>query len=1074
MILSGTLLAESPIYRGNSKKTLFTRNADGKEKLVSLAGRVEGTAQSLMDAFVGESKNRRNKGLINKLWARLFNEDMPVRLVKNVSCVLKKNNYAKENFFDLRMGLKLDEDRMASESGKNYKFETVFKNAEFDFKIDVNMGEFKINGNGAKLISIFDEMKAGRFWYGAGKSKGLGRCKLILDANLPTLPKYPKVNPKINHLTCHISFNTKEPILVGWNWGKVDPTQLAFTDVEGKYLIDGMRFLPEAIKTRMSASLGGAISNLEAWKKEFFSTLPKAITFWLKLSDQPAKMSLVIDAKDVNRLTKGKFPLSKKTIEVIQPILGKAYESKTILDMEFNSLLGAKEAKKNRRVLELAKSVKVDSASFSEDKWQEISSYFDLTDEIKNQAQENFSDDQKIEALFKTHIAAMSENISLQVDQQTKLLQSDPWVEDEIEVRKEHKRIKEMLLNRQITEQEWGDFRSVPKGISAASWREFLQSHDRVQYSHILNAKNLNKSIVNDKNIIDFLTQHKIKTHQELSQPENIDFRSGGIGGRTVSKNYGKPYDSVFMRMLSWSKKDGDSLWEVYVPGSTIKGAFRKRATQVLRALWGESNNTDNVLNGLFGAQREPGLLRFSDAYPIKQEVSRNVWCAMDAVKIDPNTGKPTDQTKSDYLYAYGESLNFDLRVDLQDIGTYDHDLMALFACLLKDFNNGDIPLGSDKTSGLGWVKANINKLDWRFADSSQTSEKFFDISDSKKDSFWNNSILEDKDALKWIDLNAKIKSNKDRQKIDLPIPEMKEGYTSHRSFGGYCGTLVLDGEVLTPIHVQESGEPSYSKLVQNKNVSGWDFFAMASPENEFREESKDYALPSKTVRGMLRNIYSMATNSSKSGRSIASLNEAEKLFGWVGDGINQALMGRISVGFAKFSDPELSWFGAPTKYGEWDYYDNKWEKVRATVQMTRFANEWRIFPHAPTAPCVQNIGDDFTPSHPDLSYLRAIMPKSKCQLKIRFWNLSKEELERLIWCSTLEHNLAHKVGKLKQLGLGSLRFKLSDESHLINWSEKYSGSSEGEHGLSASEWYNPETIKNHVELKKFLNADSV
>ena len=123
MILSGTIFAESPIYRGNSKKTLFTRNGDGKERLVSLAGRVEGTAQSLMDAFIGESKNKRNKGLINQMWERLFEEDIPSRLITNVRCSLKKSHYNSNNFFDLRMGLKLDEDRMASISGKNYKCE---------------------------------------------------------------------------------------------------------------------------------------------------------------------------------------------------------------------------------------------------------------------------------------------------------------------------------------------------------------------------------------------------------------------------------------------------------------------------------------------------------------------------------------------------------------------------------------------------------------------------------------------------------------------------------------------------------------------------------------------------------------------------------------------------------------------------------------------------------------------------------------------------------------------------------------------------------------------------------------
>ena len=65
MYLQGELIAESPVYRGNARKTLFTRDGDGKQRLVSLAGEISGTAQSLMDAFIGSSKNRRNTGLFD-------------------------------------------------------------------------------------------------------------------------------------------------------------------------------------------------------------------------------------------------------------------------------------------------------------------------------------------------------------------------------------------------------------------------------------------------------------------------------------------------------------------------------------------------------------------------------------------------------------------------------------------------------------------------------------------------------------------------------------------------------------------------------------------------------------------------------------------------------------------------------------------------------------------------------------------------------------------------------------------------------------------------------------------------
>ena len=72
MYLRGALFAESPIYRGNARKTLFTRDGDGSQRLVSLAGEIAGTAAALMDAFIGTSRTGRNIGLLGQLWQRLY------------------------------------------------------------------------------------------------------------------------------------------------------------------------------------------------------------------------------------------------------------------------------------------------------------------------------------------------------------------------------------------------------------------------------------------------------------------------------------------------------------------------------------------------------------------------------------------------------------------------------------------------------------------------------------------------------------------------------------------------------------------------------------------------------------------------------------------------------------------------------------------------------------------------------------------------------------------------------------------------------------------------------------------
>jgi len=116
---------------------------------------------------------------------------------------------------------------------------------------------------------------------------------------------------------------------------------------------------------------------------------------------------------------------------------------------------------------------------------------------------------------------------------------------------------------------------------------------------------------------------------------------------REVSRTYGKPYDTVFMRMLSWTSSSREAgSWEIYIPGSTLKGAFRRRASQVLRALWGESARTTQILHRLFGTQGQRGLVFFSDAYLIDPQVPERAWCAMDGVRMNPQTGQPVEEAK--------------------------------------------------------------------------------------------------------------------------------------------------------------------------------------------------------------------------------------------------------------------------------------------------------------------------------------------------------------------------------------------------------------------------------------------
>ena len=87
------------------------------------------------------------------------------------------------------MGLKLDEDRWAAEANANYKMETIFRNAAFDFILTVNDAVLERGDNAARLYYLLQELREGRFWFGAGKSKGLGRVRLEADLPRPRRPR---------------------------------------------------------------------------------------------------------------------------------------------------------------------------------------------------------------------------------------------------------------------------------------------------------------------------------------------------------------------------------------------------------------------------------------------------------------------------------------------------------------------------------------------------------------------------------------------------------------------------------------------------------------------------------------------------------------------------------------------------------------------------------------------------------------------------------------------------------------------------------------------------------------------
>jgi len=1072
MILTGKLHAQTPIYRGNARKTLFTRDGDGTQRLVSLAGEIEGTAQSLMDAFIGSSRDGRNVGLINQLWQRFYGSPLPNGLITRVLCTLQPDRYPRDHFFDLRMGIKLNEDRAAAEANANYKFETLFRNSVFDFSMEVNDKLLKEEKNSDKLYCVLQELREGRFWFGAGKSKGLGRCKLEMQIPFSPPSVAPAVQQDANHLCIVLKFDSTNPVLVGWNWGKVNPDIPAFAAIEGRMLVSAMKNLPASLRTRLERVLAGPILNPEDWKRKMAGYLPKVIALWLQERSLREIETWTIPSAALTKLSKGKHPLSKKVLKNLQSVVDQPFESKGTLQNRLTSALG-ENANMMDRLIKVAECKTQSSAQLDPLAWKELAEGLGLEEAPPENLAAAIQDEAALVAAFSVVIEPVLVRLYDLVDRQIRLVQSDSWVDMELVNREEHLRIKQMLLDGTITESQWKNPDQAPSGVSGSAWREFLDAHSKVQFRHLLHERNLRKSIANDQNVIAFLKSYRQKTRQELAQAEHIDFRPGGFRNREISQKYGKPYDTVFMRMLSWEPGDrSEGTWTVYIPGSTIKGAFRKRASQVLKTLWGETGKTERMLDRLFGRQGQRGLVFFSDAYLTDPHTDKPYWCAMDGVKMDPKTGRPIEEAKADYLFAYGPQLQFQMQLDLQDIGPRDQEAMLVFKHLINDYQNGDISLGGEKTVGFGWVQADIVQCTWLTGGSEEQEvhRMLFDRLPLSQAGHWKKLELSGADT-------AKIWSRPGFLKPEKPLstepPLADAGFISHRSFGGYCGTLVVEAEVLTPTSVRESGEPSFCATLPDGLVNGWDFFSMSHPEKAHRDNPKIYALPSKSLKGMIRHLYTIASNSIDPSPDLSRLNPTDSLFGWVGNGPNQAIMGRISVGFGIFASSSLAWFKVPYPYGNWKFQDGRWKQEEAGMADKRLIQKiWRIFPHLPLAPLVQRL-DDFTPDTASAAYFRAMLPGAKARFSVRFWNLTAEELQRLIWCITLEPNLAHKIGRGRYLGFGSLQLRVLPESYLVDWSTRYAGEPETtwQKPFVADQWLNRDVIAHYHMLKQVLHV---
>jgi hypothetical protein len=117
---------------------------------------------------------------------------------------------------------------------------------------------------------------------------------------------------------------------------------------------------------------------------------------------------------------------------------------------------------------------------------------------------------------------------------------------------------------------------------------------------------------------------------------------------------------------------------------------------------------------------------------------------------------------------------------------------------------------------------------------------------------------------------------------------------------------------------------------------------------------------------------------------------------------------------------------------------------------------------------------DAFKPDAVQASYTRAILPGATARFGVRFWNLEQGELQRLLWCLTLESGLAHKLGHHRYVGFGSVRMRLLPESTLIDWQERYAGEANWRVPIKIEEWLEPKVVAHRDELRQAMDAQAL
>jgi len=184
-----------------------------------------------------------------------------------------------------------------------------------------------------------------------------------------------------------------------------------------------------------------------------------------------------------------------------------------------------------------------------------------------------------------------------------------------------------------------------------------------------------------------------------------------------------------------------DGKLEPFIPGTSLKGAFRSRAERVLR-----NNQACDIINGkgcvpdqykkdtgevrykkscptcrLFGSKIIKSRISFGDAYVVDEYKVGQRTC----VAIDRITGSAKGTAL--YSFEYIEDATFKEKIVLQNFEPYQ---IKLLLYLIEEMNEGFLTLGGLTSKGFGCVKAENLELKIKQYGKGNLSSKNYEFKD--------------------------------------------------------------------------------------------------------------------------------------------------------------------------------------------------------------------------------------------------------------------------------------------------------------------------------------------------------